>query len=63
MSLRESGRQRVPVLNRSAEAVHENERRPAAVDATADGIAKPSLAHVELALLESLQSVFAVRHQ
>jgi hypothetical protein len=42
--------------------VDENERRTSAVVGAADRIAKPGSAPVELAVLKSLQSVFALRH-
>jgi hypothetical protein len=54
--------ERAPVLDRPAEPVHENEGRCAVVERAADGVTKPGSAPVELALLESLQPVFAVCH-
>jgi hypothetical protein len=42
--------------------VNENERRTSTVVGAADRIAKPSSAPVELALLESLPPMFALRH-
>jgi hypothetical protein len=59
----ERRRERPPVLDRPAEPVHEHERRAVPIDgALADGIAKPRSTPLELALLESVQSAFAVRH-
>ena len=55
---RERRRERAPVLDRSAKAVHEDERLTGA----ADGITKPRSAPLELAVLESVQPVFAVCH-
>src|SRR5207253_918961 len=52
-------RERTPVLDRSAETVHENERRTV----SADRVAKPRSAPFDLAFVESLQAGFAVRHQ
>ena len=55
---RERGRKRAPVLDRSAEPVHEDERRTV----TAGRVMEPRSAPLELPFLESLQPVFAVRH-
>jgi hypothetical protein len=62
--LAERGGERPPVLDRPAEAVHEDERRGGRVLRTAERISEPGPAPLELPLLESLESVFAVRpHQ
>jgi hypothetical protein len=55
-------RERPPVLDRPTEPVHKNEGRCSTVDRAADGVATPCPAPVELALVESVQPVFAVCH-
>ena len=53
----ERRRKRAPVLDRATETVHENE----GWSVSADRVAKLRSVPFKLALLESLQTVFAVR--
>jgi hypothetical protein len=59
VACRKRGCEGAPVLDRPAETVHEHERRTG----PADRIAKPCSTPLELSFLESVQAVFAVRHQ
>ena len=55
---RERRRERAPVLDRPAESVHEHDRRPVAPDR----VAKPRAVDDELAIGESVETLFALRH-
>ena len=58
VTIGESGREPTPVLDRPAEPVHEHERRPV----PPDGVGEPRPMPREPPFIESLETVFAVRH-
>ena len=59
VTLGKQGRESAPVLDDPAEPVHEHERRAGSTD----DIVEPCSVPFELSFLESLESVFALRHQ